>query len=120
MMPDARPALPLSLTGPCPPWCAYVHDHAEWAAEDRVHRGADYDVTLTSVDAIVNIGGGKLWGIEPRRVSACLWQQCREAEPRVNVSHGEEADAVMYLTLDEAEQHARHLLALVAAARREP
>jgi hypothetical protein len=107
---------PFYLTGPCPPWCAYGHDSSEWAYDDRLHRSSDYDVTLTAMDAVVDAVDEEV-SIEPRRMSACLWQHYREAEPRVVIAHGDEPEAVAELTLDEAEQHARDLLELVALAR---
>lgn len=119
---DTGPAMtqqqerPVWFTAPCPAWCAYGHDHLEWAFDDRRHRSEDSDVTLTVMDAIVDEVEGKAV-IVPRVISVSLDQHYREAEPRVCVAHGDEADAAAYLTLDEAEQHARHLLSLVATAR---
>jgi hypothetical protein len=99
-----------------PAWCGYSHDHAEWAFVDRHHRSHDNDVMLTAMDALVDKVEG--WPVYcPRTMSAGLSQHYREGEPRVCVSHGDERDAVAYLTLEEAERHARHLLELVRAAR---
>jgi hypothetical protein len=99
-----------------PAWCGYSHDHAEWAFVDRHHRSHDNDVMLTAMDALVDKVEG--WPVYcPRTMSAGLSQHYREGEPRVCVSHGDERDAVAYLTIEEAERHARHLLELVRAAR---
>lgn len=106
---------PYYLTGPCPAWCALDHDDVQWAAEDRRHGSAENEITLTAMPAIVDEEDGKVV-IEPRVLRASLEAHYREAEPRVNISHGEEADAAVYLTLAEAQELADNLLELIAAA----
>lgn len=57
--PMEHPARPFYLARPCPSWCAYPHDWKKWAYDDRSHRSADYDITLSPMDAIVDAGRGR-------------------------------------------------------------
>jgi hypothetical protein len=99
---------------PCPSWCAYSSGHSDSDhPSDRWHGGPAEITRLNTMDPIALPGDR----IGPPEVHVALHLNYREAEARVNVSDIDGGRFNLYLTLDEAEQHARQLLALVAEAR---
>lgn len=105
---------PFWLTSPCPKWCTGNHASRD-AVEDRRHVGEDLATVLTAEDGTITPGA--VPGAEPKVAECCLWQEYREAEPRIWLSHGDQGPENIRLTLAEAEQVAADLLALVAQAR---
>ncbi|MBG0818190.1 hypothetical protein [Planomonospora sp. ID82291] len=104
---------PTWLTGPCPAWCIARH-HAMDCPEDRQHSSEILGVDLTTHD-FENCGTQDSPAFRPVSARVDLIQHYREAEARVCVGVGD--DTSFRLTLAEAEQHARHLLRMVALAR---
>ncbi|MFF0245020.1 DUF6907 domain-containing protein [Streptosporangium sandarakinum] len=107
---------PAWLTTPCPPWCVDKHrggDHPD----DRNHGGDISSTALTTMD-FENFGSPGKPKFRPVELMATLTQNYRETEARVVVS-GTDDKGSYYLSLAEAEAHARAVLHLVAEARGE-
>ncbi|MCC5578998.1 hypothetical protein IMZ11_25560 [Microtetraspora sp. AC03309] len=105
---------PTWLTGPCPTWCIAEHrgsDHPD----DRNHHSTNVSVSLKTMD-YQNHGTPDEPRFVPLELMADLFQQHLQAEPRVVLNDTSDKFAD-YLSLDEAERFANHLLELVLAAR---
>jgi hypothetical protein len=107
------PAAAWLLEEPCPTWCAGDLDHDDSTSpDDRNHWSPTHSVDLVTMEPVVD-GYPNRWA--PERVNLSLEQRYREREPRVLLGKGDET--IIEATLDEAEQAAFVLLALVREAR---
>lgn len=105
---------------PCPPWCPEEPGHAsDWAADDRNHVGETWAILLSSMDAVHDKIGEDQHEFTMPELHCQIWQNFREREPRISVSHGDLPNEVLYLTLGEAEAFAANVLKLITIARGE-
>ncbi len=95
---------------PCPPWCERVHADDD-EPDARTHYGPEHDIPLRHERAVRHFGGG--WYLETLKVY--LMRGYRDAETLAHVGRGECIG--MVLGLDELEQAANEMLALVREAR---
>ncbi len=112
-----RTGPPAWLTAPCPGWCLGDIDHdPQTHPDDRHHLSATHAVQLHAMD-YTNFATPTGHEYHPRSLMASLTQHYREAEPRISLGDDSTLDWWVYLTLDEAHQHAVHLMDLVMAGR---
>lgn len=111
---DARPAYWLQ-GDPCPEWCTIQDLHSSNDEPgDRVHDGDPTAVSLNSMPPVVIQDPAARFGAPELRFM--LTKKYREVEPRVWIN--DDADKIdKYATLDEVEQIAHTLLALVREGR---
>lgn len=96
---------------PCPPWCAVTDLHRSGDhPDDRQHDG---DVHAVSFDSMPPSVGYAVYAAPQMTMS--LSQRFREVEARVSIEM--EGEPVAHATLDEIEQAAFAMLALVRLAR---
>ena len=112
----AEHSMPYWLPEPCPAWCKDVHERSDEESE-RLHTSPWQIIPVTTMP-MENFGRGSgtpHWVAHTAEVS--LQQGYREVEPRV-LQHDAANDRWhAYFTLDEAEEHAKNILSLVAQAR---
>jgi hypothetical protein len=110
----------------CPAWCAYTDDGCDARNqpmyEDRHHYSSGIVVALSTEEPqrSMRVRDGKLeeyFTDEPQQLCARLDQHYREAQPRIRVYGDESSPLGLSLTLDEAEEFARGILALIDEAR---
>ncbi|GAA2842679.1 hypothetical protein [Nonomuraea rubra] len=98
----------------CPAWCSDSHNGMDYP-EDREH-GCRYLETDLQTMPYDNYGTDGNPRYRPCQAMANLVQHYREGEPRVCFADSSDK-ATYYMTLDEAQEIAFHLLTLVAAGR---
>lgn len=100
---------------PCPEWCANQSLHrSDDEPCDRAHDGVTFAISLNSMSPVVIQDPAARFGAPELRFM--LTKKFREVEPRVWIN--DDADKVdKYATLDEIEQIAHTLLALVREGR---
>lgn len=99
------------VTHPCPPWCRITDTHqSSDDPGDRVHDSEVHAVTFDSMEPSTAYAE-----FRAPEMTAQLTQGYREVEARVSVEF--EGDPIAAATLDEAEQLAFALLALVRQGR---
>ncbi|MEU7861235.1 hypothetical protein [Nonomuraea sp. NPDC049141] len=112
----AEHSMPYWLPEPCPAWCKDIHERSD-EESDRLHTSPWQIIPVTTM-GMENFGRGSgtpSWVAHTAEVS--LQQGYREVEPRV-LQHDAANDRWhAYFTLDEAEEHAKNILSLVAQAR---
>ncbi|MBB6547026.1 DUF6907 domain-containing protein [Nonomuraea rubra] len=109
----ASPAEWLTVS-PCPAWCRDEHSGSDHP-DDREHNSLYLNTALQTMPYI-NYGHGDKPEYKPTGIMTDLVQHYREAEPRI--CFGDTGDhASYYMTLDEAQEIALHLLVLVSAGR---
>lgn len=107
--------IPSWLVEPCPGWCTSRHEEFEWDS-DRTHWSDCLDTQLRTMK-YEQCGSPDEPDYQPHVACVAAIQGYREAEARLTISDDLDGKWAMHLTLDEAEQHAHHLLDLVRQAR---
>jgi hypothetical protein len=99
-------------TKSCPSWCDAVHDDADQIGARLCE--SRQTVTPLTYEPTLNVSTPTGSGVALDTLNSILVQPFG-ASPRVDTSRG--TGAVTTMSLDEAEQHARQLLALVEQGR---
>lgn len=110
---------PVWMTEPCPGWCLsnygeHIHG-GEDAPEDRHHLSAVTVQPLLTME-FPNYESPTTPRYAPLDLMVDLLQHYREAEPRVVVNDTSDK-FTLYLSLDEAQQHAVNVMEMVRAGR---
>ena len=121
----ATPDITFAPTGPCPAWCAYPAGCASSRLDDdRRHLSATCIVPLSTEPPVrdLRVGPDGLEEVdtgEAQELCARLDQHAADAEPVLQLFTGEGAPCyAATMTLDEAADLARGILALVSEGRR--
>lgn len=112
----AEHSMPYWQSEPCPSWCAEIHQGKD-EESDRIHT-SPWAITSATTMSSENFGRGSStpsW--VAHTAEASLQQGYREAEPRILFMDAANDRYQQYLTLEEAERHAEHLLTLIRQAR---
>ncbi len=103
---------PVWQTEPCPPWCETSQHTDDQAPEDRFHYSVEQTVPLRHEKAVKMVDG--TWQLDVLKLFLSL--EYRGGETVFELCHGDVPVAT--LALDEVEQVAEKMAALVREARR--